>query len=186
MADDSKKWGKPCYIYAVRCPYCGKANDFREVGDAILEVEGRARPTVECDHCHGVIEVVRVVPTTLIWVRQWSGQAPATTRKQFKILRCTMCRFEVYPNEDDARFYLNGTVVGPGSRCLATPKGKQCTGTYQGQVLTDDVGERHQVLKSNAVVFKCFACKAEFYGKGFTQNAAGQHLCSCGEPLVRQ
>ncbi|MCJ7796354.1 MAG: hypothetical protein MUQ56_06250 [Thermoleophilia bacterium] len=185
MDEDDKKWGKPCHIYAVRCPYCAKPQDFREVGDAILEVEGKARPTVECDHCHGVIEVVRVQPATLIWVRQWSGQAPATQRKQFVILKCPMCQFEVYPNAG-GQFFLNGSIVAPGSRCLAAPKGKQCTGAYQRQVLTDDIGERHTVLKSDAVVFKCFACKAEFYGHGFRKNEAGQQLCSCGEPLVRQ
>jgi len=91
------KWGKPCHMHAVRCPHCGKPNDFREVSDALAEEDGR--PTVECDHCHGIMEVVKIQPTTLIWVRPGKGGSDHQVLTAGQVVyRCTNqeCLAEFY------------------------------------------------------------------------------------------
>jgi hypothetical protein len=185
MADD--KWGKPCHIYAVRCPHCLKPQDFREVGDAVTEGSGKARPTVECDHCGGVIEVVKVEVATLVWVRKWSGKVAATQRKSFTVWKCEKCGGEHYGDKPP----LIDRQKRPRCAILTTERTadglqKPCAGILTRQVVTDDVGERHHVLESSRLVFRCPACSAEFYDRGYTINEAGQHICTCGEPLVQQ
>lgn len=126
MSDDKKKWGKPCHIHAVRCPHCSKANDFREVADGLIEEGGddglketRARPSVECDHCHGIMEVVKIQPTTLIWVRKFEGAASNhhTFQAGQTTFRCDGCRAEFYDSIPDTDNNLNPIAPGTCPNC---------------------------------------------------------------------
>lgn len=61
-------------IHAVRCPHCGKGNDFRDMqSQQLLDTGG----VIECDHCRRFMEVVGIKPITVITVRQASQQAIA-------------------------------------------------------------------------------------------------------------
>lgn len=59
-------------INGVRCPHCGKGNDFRDLQSQQLLDTGHV---AECDHCHRLMEVIRIAPVTVITVRQASQQA---------------------------------------------------------------------------------------------------------------
>ena len=54
-------------IDAVRCPHCGKPNDFRVLQEQQLLDTGHE---VECDHCHHLMEVAAIRPVTVITVRK--------------------------------------------------------------------------------------------------------------------
>lgn len=70
MANQSPTTNGP--IHAVRCPHCGKPNDFRDLHSQQLLDTG-AIP--ECDHCHRLMEVVRIAPVTVVTVRAASQRA---------------------------------------------------------------------------------------------------------------
>jgi len=56
-------------IHAVPCPWCGKPNDFREIDGAIAALfEGGAY--FECDSCHKLMDIVKVVQVKIVQVRQ--------------------------------------------------------------------------------------------------------------------
>lgn len=58
-------------IHSVRCPHCGKGNDFRDMQSQQLLDTGAV---VECDFCKRFQVVVGVKPITVITVRQASQQ----------------------------------------------------------------------------------------------------------------
>ena len=62
-----KKKARQFKIYAVRCPWCGKPNDFREV-EYDLRTTQDAGAKVDCDHCGRLMKVVRIEPVKLITV----------------------------------------------------------------------------------------------------------------------
>lgn len=64
-------------INAVRCPHCGKPNDFRDLQQQQLLDTGHI---AECDHCRRLMEVIRIAPVTIITVRASSGQ-PSQRRR---------------------------------------------------------------------------------------------------------
>lgn len=51
-------------IAACACPWCGKANDFRDMEDYGVEPGN----VLACDHCGKNFEIKRVQPTKLIWL----------------------------------------------------------------------------------------------------------------------
>lgn len=51
-------------IAACACPWCGKANDFRDIEDYGVE-QGNV---LACDHCGKNFEIKRVQQTKLIWL----------------------------------------------------------------------------------------------------------------------
>ena len=53
-------------INAVRCPRCGKTNDFRDMQSQQLLDTG---VIVDCDACGGHMEVVAIRPITIVTVR---------------------------------------------------------------------------------------------------------------------
>ena len=62
-------------VDSVPCPHCGKGNDFREVIDMLapsgsVGASAESGQLVECDHCDQKMEVVNIVKTTLVSVRQ--------------------------------------------------------------------------------------------------------------------
>lgn len=54
-------------IDRVPCPHCGKHNNFREIDGQQLLDTGSA---FQCDHCGGMFEVTRIVPTKIVSVRK--------------------------------------------------------------------------------------------------------------------
>lgn len=54
-------------INSVPCPHCSKPNDFRALHEQQLLDTGSS---ASCDHCGGNMAVVRIMPTTIIWVRK--------------------------------------------------------------------------------------------------------------------
>jgi len=79
----TEPWKKPYRIYEVRCPRCGWPHDFRSFSEMLMNdpegIGGKgALADVECHHvdetgaqrgCGAHMEVVKIEPTTLIWVR---------------------------------------------------------------------------------------------------------------------
>lgn len=62
-------------VESVPCPHCGKGNDFREVIDMLaaagsVGAAAESGQQVTCDHCDKNMEVVNIVKTTLVSVRQ--------------------------------------------------------------------------------------------------------------------
>lgn len=56
-------------VDATACPWCGKANSFKNVADYGLETGN----TFNCDHCTKVFQVMRIKPVTLVWLKRFSG-----------------------------------------------------------------------------------------------------------------
>jgi hypothetical protein len=56
-------------IHAVPCPWCGKPNNFKNLQEAI-GATFEAGNQCWCDHCHHLIVVTKVVPVTVVAVRQ--------------------------------------------------------------------------------------------------------------------
>ena len=59
-------------INGVRCPHCGKNNDFRMLHDQQLLDTGHK---FDCDHCKRLMEVVRIAPVLVVSVRPATGRA---------------------------------------------------------------------------------------------------------------
>lgn len=57
-------------IHAVPCPYCGKAQDLRELQSQQLLDTGHG---VVCDMCHRRSEVAAIQTTTVVGLRPASG-----------------------------------------------------------------------------------------------------------------
>jgi hypothetical protein len=51
---------------SVACPHCGRANDFRGLHDYGMEVGA----SFKCDHCDRLMELVKVEPVTVLYLRQ--------------------------------------------------------------------------------------------------------------------
>jgi hypothetical protein len=66
-------------INSVRCPLCGKPNDFRDIQSQQLLDTGNV---VDCDHCHQLMEIVAIRPMTVVTVRQASRGARVTRVRQ--------------------------------------------------------------------------------------------------------
>lgn len=61
-------------IERVPCPHCGAHNDFRQLESQTLLDTGS---TMECDHCHLLMQVVAVRKVTLVAVRAMRGRPAA-------------------------------------------------------------------------------------------------------------
>lgn len=62
-------------INQVRCPHCGKPNDFRDLQSEQLLDTGAV---TDCDHCKRLMEVVRIQPMIVVTVRAASNSAAIT------------------------------------------------------------------------------------------------------------
>lgn len=61
-------------VNGVKCPHCGKPNDFRVLHDQQLLDTGHK---VSCDHCKQIMEVTRIAPVLVVTVRQAvAGERP--------------------------------------------------------------------------------------------------------------
>lgn len=58
-------------IDAVPCPHCGKPQDFRTLAEQSLMDTGHQ---CSCDDCGYMMEITRIAPVTLVYVRQISGR----------------------------------------------------------------------------------------------------------------
>lgn len=52
-------------VAACACPWCGKANDFRDMEDFGVEVGN----VLECDHCKRKFQIAAVQKTTVIQLK---------------------------------------------------------------------------------------------------------------------
>jgi NAD-dependent SIR2 family protein deacetylase len=66
-------------INAVRCPHCGKNNDFRDMQSQQLLDTGAI---ADCDHCGRHMEVVSIRPVVVVTVRAASANAQVTRIRQ--------------------------------------------------------------------------------------------------------
>lgn len=165
-----EKWGKPCRVHAVRCPSCGKRNDFRSVQDAIADDSTqlkvtKTRPTIECDHCHSIMEVVKVEQPILVYVRAYNpsiATAPQTVHVRIKF--CLLCNSEYYADEDGT---FNVTEC-------------DCGGQLVLRDVTREVGDRHRPLQAGAQTITCPNCKQQFYDSVPPDPKTGVPTCYCG------
>jgi hypothetical protein len=64
--------------HQVPCPHCGIPSDYRETLQMVDPHRPRDSGTIECDHCHGMAEIVKLMPITVVTVRQAAANgAPA-------------------------------------------------------------------------------------------------------------
>ncbi len=64
MADDKVIKGA---VHAVPCPFCGKANDLRDLEGQQLMDTGHE---IDCDHCGNIMEIASIQTMKVIGVRQ--------------------------------------------------------------------------------------------------------------------
>jgi hypothetical protein len=56
-------------IHAVPCPWCGKANNCKNLSEAIKQ-SMEAGTSYYCDHCRHLVVITKVIPVTVVEVRQ--------------------------------------------------------------------------------------------------------------------
>lgn len=67
MANEASKKITGGRVNAVKCPYCGNANDFRGLQkDNLIDKHSE----FDCDHCHHIFQIVNIETVTILSVRQ--------------------------------------------------------------------------------------------------------------------